>query len=445
MIQATSGDRSTPGRHGGWANLADLSRRALRDVCNTIRPLESAERKDAALTDLLHRDGSRSAADLPFLPFSRPSITRTDVEAVSAVLESGWLTTGGRCAELEARFCERVGSTSAVALTSATAGMHLLLHALGIGPGDEVITPSMTWVSTVNLIVLQGATPVFVDVDRNTLMTTAERVEEVMSERTKAIIPVHFAGASLDLDPLYALAERHGVAIVEDAAHAAGTTYKARAVGGRGTVIFSFHPIKNMTTGEGGLICTDSEELAAKIRRLRFHGLGLDTFQRESQGRAPQAEVLEPGYKYNLPDMNAALGVSQLSRLDEMNAKRAALAARYSELLAHVDGILPLDLPDHPMEHAWHLYVVRVDTERARIDRDRFMERLKALNIGTGLHFRAVHEHAYYRAQNFEGSLPNTEWNSERLVSLPLFPDMALRDVDRVVDAIRSVLGGAAG
>jgi UDP-4-amino-4-deoxy-L-arabinose-oxoglutarate aminotransferase len=377
----------------------------------------------------------------PFLPFSKPSITADDVAAVAAVLQSGWITTGARCAELEQEFEDFTGCAHAVALTSATAGMHVLLHALRIGPGDEVITPSMTWVSTVNLITLCGATPVFVDVDRDTLMVTPEQVRPALTERTKLVIPVHFAGATLDLDPLRALAREHGVPLIEDAAHAAGAEYRGTPIGRSGTAVFSLHPIKNLTTGEGGVVCTDSEALAAQVRMLRFHGLGADTYQRETQGRAPQAEVIEPGYKYNLPDMNAALGVSQLRRLGAMNEKRAALARRYHELLETVEGVLPLGLPAHPMTHGWHLFIVRVDAEHAGIGRDDFMARLKERGIGTGLHFRAAHTHKYYREHLAPRlPLPNTEWNSARICSLPLFPDMELRDVDRVVDAIRAVL-----
>jgi UDP-4-amino-4-deoxy-L-arabinose-oxoglutarate aminotransferase len=384
---------------------------------------------------------SSSAAPLPFLPFSRPSITPEDIAAVTKVLQSGWITTGGQSAELERQFAAAVGTQHAVALTSATAGMHVLLRALGVGPGDEVITPSMTWVSTVNLIALAGATPVFVDVDRDTLMTTADRVAAAITPRTKLIVPVHFAGASLDLAPLRELAADKGIPLVEDAAHAAGTEYRGQPTGKGGTAVYSFHPIKNLTTGEGGLVTTDDAELAARLRRLRFHGLGADAFQRDSQGRAPQAEVVEPGYKYNLPDMNAVLGLSQLGRLAEMNRKRAALAARYAERLANFTGVLPLGLPQYPQTHSWHLYIVRVDPTLAGLTREEFMERLKARGIGTGLHFRAAHTHKHYRAQHPPRTpLPNTEWNSERVCSLPLFPDMPLADVDRVVDAIGAVL-----
>jgi UDP-4-amino-4-deoxy-L-arabinose-oxoglutarate aminotransferase len=392
----------------------------------------------------------------PFLPFSRPSIAPEDIAAVTEVLSSGWITTGARCAELERRFAEMTGSRHAIALTSATAGMHLLLHALDVGPGDEVVTPSMTWVSTVNLIALRGATPVFVDIDRDTLMTTADRIEEALTPRTKLVVPVHFAGAALDLAPLRALAQRRGIPLIEDAAHSAGTEYGGRPIGAQGTAIFSVHPIKNLTSGEGGLICTDSDELAARLRRLRFHGLGADAYQRESQGRSPQAEVQEPGYKYNLPDMNAALGLSQLGRLEEMNAKRAALAARYRSLLAGtegmegiegvegvegIEGVLPLTVPSYAMRHCWHLFIVRIDPARAGLTRDELMARLKTRGIGTGLHFRAAHLHKYYRTHVApQRPLPNTEWNSERVCSLPLFPDMALADVDRVVDTIRAVI-----
>lgn len=378
----------------------------------------------------------------PFLPLSRPSITPEDIAAVSAVLRSGWITTGEQCAEFERAFAAQVGCQHAVAVTSATAGMHLLFHAFGIGPGDEVITPSMTWVSTANLITLLGATPVFVDVDRDTLMTSADRISGALTERTKLIVPVHFAGAPLDLDPLRDLATERGIALIEDAAHAAGTTYNGRPVGHAGTAVFSLHPIKNLTSGEGGVVCTDDPELAARIRRLRFHGLGADTFERETQGRAPQAEVVEPGFKYNLPDINAALALSQLRRLDSMNRRREALAARYRELLEDIKAVEPLAVPTYSLQHAWHLYVVRIDSERAGLDRDAFMARLKNRGIGTGLHFRAVHEHRYYRdSRAAPQALPHTEWNSARVCSLPLFPDMARDDVDRVVQEIRGTLG----
>jgi len=378
-----------------------------------------------------------------FLPFSRPSITETEIAAVADVLRSGWITTGPKNAELEERFFAYTGCAHAVCVSSATAGMHIVLKALDIGPGDEVITPSMTWVSTVNLIMLAGAMPVFADVDRDTLMVTAETVAEKITPRTRLIIPVHFAGAPAAMTPIRELAAQRGnLAIVEDAAHAMGTEYDGVPIGRQGTSIFSFHPIKNITTGEGGMIGTDDAELAARLRRLKFHGLGVDAFDRQTQGRAPQAEVIEPGYKYNLPDILAVIGIGQLERLEAMNARRAMLAAYYRERLRDIPEIRPLAIPDYPMKHAWHLFIVRLDTHRPDMDRDRFMADLKARNIGTGLHFRAAHLQKFYREAFPEqvGGLPDTEWNSQRICSLPLFPDMTRDDVDDVVDAIKEVL-----
>jgi UDP-4-amino-4-deoxy-L-arabinose-oxoglutarate aminotransferase len=335
-----------------------------------------------------------------------------------------------------------VGCAHAIALSSATAGMHLAMEALGIGPGDEVITPSMTWVSTVNLIVLAGAVPVFADVGRDTLMVTPDAVEACLSPRTRLIVPVHFGGAPADVEPMRGIAQRHGAAVVEDAAHALGSAYKGSRIGRDGVSIFSFHPIKNITTGEGGMFCCHEPDLADRVRRLKFHGLGVDAHDRRTQGRLPQADVIEPGYKYNMTDLSAALGLRQLARIDELNAKRAMLAARYRERLSEIDEVLPLADPIYPFKHAWHLFVVRVDTDRCGFTRVEFMEALKRQNIGTGLHFRAVHLQKYYaeRLGVQRGALPNTEWNSDRICSLPLFPDMTFDDLDDVVEAIKGVL-----
>jgi UDP-4-amino-4-deoxy-L-arabinose-oxoglutarate aminotransferase len=320
--------------------------------------------------------------------------------------------------------------------------MHLLIEALGIGSGDEVITPAMTWVSTVNLAVLSGARPVFVDVDRDTLMASADAIEAALTSRTRLIVPVHFAGAAADMAPIRRLAARHGISLAEDAAHALGTEYRGERIGCRGTAIFSFHPIKNITTGEGGMLCSDDPELLERIRRLKFHGLGADAFERETQGRSPQAQVQEPGFKYNLTDIGAVLGLGQLARVDAFNRCREELALTYRERLSEIDEILPLADPTYPMAHSWHLFVVRLDVERAGISRNEFMERLKERNIGTGIHFLAVHLQRYYRESmgTRRGMLPNTEWNSDRICSLPLFPDMTPKDVEDVVDAIKDVL-----
>ncbi|OGP64569.1 MAG: UDP-4-amino-4-deoxy-L-arabinose--oxoglutarate aminotransferase [Deltaproteobacteria bacterium RBG_13_47_9] len=377
-----------------------------------------------------------------FLPFSRPSITEQDIIAVSDVLRSGWLTTGPKTAEFEQAFCDYTGCAGAVALSSATAGMHLVLKALDIGVGDEVMTPSMTWVSTVNLIVLAGAQPVFVDVDRDTLLVSPESIQASLTDSTKLIIPVHFAGAPVDIEPIRELAAGKHIFLVEDAAHALGTQYKGERIGRMGTSIFSFHPIKNITTGEGGMFCSDDLELVNCVRRLKFHGLGVDAYDRHTQGRSAQAEVLEPGYKYNMTDISAVLGTSQLARVDKFNHRRTELAMKYRERLDEVDEILPLSDPPYSIQHAWHLFVVRLDIDAAKLSRDDFIQELKQRNIGTGLHFRAVHLQKYYTESmgTHRGMLPNTEWNSDRICSLPLFPDMTFDDVDNVVEAIKEVL-----
>ena len=387
-----------------------------------------------------------------FLPFSRPSFTESDIGALGAVLRSGWITTGKHAAKFEQEFAAYVDSTGknagrsdaprAIAVSSGTAGMHLVLMFFGIGPGDEVITPSMTWVSTVNLIVLSGAKPVFVDINRDTMLVIPSAIEQAITDRTKLIIPVHFAGAPADLNAIQAIAAKRSIPVIEDSAHAIGAKYAGRKIGAAGTNVFSFHPIKNITTGEGGMVCSDNLQLCERVRRLKFHGLGIDAFDRQVQGRPPEAEVIEPGYKYNMIDLSAVLGCQQLAKLDNFNRKRFELAMRYRERLSEVDEILPLEDPPYPISHAWHLFVIRLDSQRAGMSRSEFMQALKRRNIGTGLHFKAVHLQKYYR-ENMgfaRGLLPNTEWNSDRICSLPLFPDMSMDDVDDVIEGIKEVL-----
>jgi len=382
-----------------------------------------------------------------FLPLSRPAIAQPEIDAVVEVLKSGWITTGPKNAELEAAIKNYTGAAHAVALSSATAGLHLCLVALGIGPGDEVITPSMTWVSTVNLITLVGAKPVFVDVDKDSLMTTAERIEAQITAKTKLIIPVHYAGAPLDLDAIYALAERHQLPVIEDAAHAIGCHYKGRPIGQTGHCLFSLHAIKNVTTAEGGIFTTHDAQLAERIRRLKFHGLGVDAFDRETQGRAPQAEVIEPGFKYNMPDICAVLGLGQLQRLEEITQQRQALVAAYRERLSSLPGITPLSIPDYPHQHCCHLMIIRVEPSVCGFNRDQLIDYLKQQGIGAGIHFKACHSQKYYR-ENYASrfgeinpDLSNSEFNSQRICSLPLFPDMQLSDVNRVISAITQFIG----
>lgn len=374
-----------------------------------------------------------------FLPFTRPAVNEDDIAAVNQVLRSGWLTNGPVNAEFEKALAEISNCSGAVALASATAGMHILLKALNIGPGDEVITPSMTWVSIANMIELAGAVPRFVEVDRETLLVKPEAIKAAITPNTKLIVPVHFAGAPCDMDAIMAVAG--DIPVVEDAAHALGTYYKGRHIGSGNHAIYSFHAIKNITCGEGGMFVSNDPELCDKIRRWKFHGIGMDAFDRQNRGRSPQAEVLSPGFKYNLTDISAALGFSQFKRHEEINAKRRELAMLYREKLADVPEIRPLADPEgYDFVHAWHLFIVRVDSPR--IDRNTFMAKLKEQNIGTGLHFRCAHLQKYYReTYHYEpGFLPDTEYNSDHICSLPLFPDMTEDDVNDVVEAIKTVL-----
>lgn len=374
-----------------------------------------------------------------FLPFTRPQVTEEDIACVSEVLRSGWITNGPANSNFEKAVAGLSNSNHAVAVASSTGAMHILLECMNIGEGDEVVLPSMTWVSMVNMVELVGAKPVFADIDRETMLVTPESVSAVISDRTKMIMPVHFAGVPVDLDGIKAVSK--GIPIVEDAAHAVGTYYKGRHIGSDNSAIYSFHAIKNITCGEGGMFVTNDAELEKLMRRWKFHGISMDAFDRENRGRSPQAEVVEPGFKYNLTDICASLGLNQLKRLDEINSKRTQLALKYRELLADIPEIRPLGDPSgYDFTSAWHLFVVRVDTPK--IDRDTFMAELKKLNIGTGLHFRCAHLQKYYREKyGYQpGVLPNTEYNSDSICSLPLFPDMTEDDVADVVEAIRTVL-----
>lgn len=378
-----------------------------------------------------------------FLPFSRPTIGREEIEEVVDSLRSGWLTTGPKVARFESLFAEWSGGREAVAVNSATAGLHVAVAALDLDPEDEVITTPITWPATVNNIELCGARTVFADVDRETLQIDPQEVEKRISPRTKAVIPVHFAGAPCDLDPLRQLTRKYGIHLIEDAAHAVGTRYKGRLVGSDSEVaVFSFHPIKNMTTGEGGMILCGDTAMAARMRRLRFHGISRDVWKRYSKGGSPQFEVDEPGFKYNMLDLQAAIGLHQFARLEEFNRRRAELSTRYDELFATIPEVRPLGRAPYPHHHAWHLYVVRLDLGAVSLTRDEFLQELQQEQIGTGFHFPAVHLQRFYRRKYgfAEGDYPNAEWNSERLFSIPLYPLLEEQDQLDVVEAIKRIV-----
>jgi len=374
-----------------------------------------------------------------FLPFSRPSISREAINEVVACLESGWITTGPRVKKFEEELKRYFNAPHALALSSATAGLHLALLALELKPGDEVITTPMTFAATLNTIVLAGGRPVLVDVELDTYNMDVSKLAKAITKRARAIMPVHFAGLPVDLDPLYELADKHGLRVIEDAAHAIGTEYKGKRIGAFGdTQVFSFHPNKNMTTGEGGCVVTRDDKLAETIALLRFHGMDREAWNRFGKTGSQHYEIVLPGFKYNMMDIQAALGLHQLPALDGFIKRRTELALRYQKLLAGRPQWTRPGTPEFAHRHAWHLYTPLINPAAAGMDRDAFMQGMKERNIGTGLHYRAVHLYPYYREHyGFKpGDFPNAESISDRIVSLPLFPGMRDADQDRAIAAM---------
>lgn len=380
----------------------------------------------------------------PFLPFARPDITETEVQAAADAIRSGWLTTGPNAAAFEREFAEFIGGeVTAVAVNSATAGLHLALEALGIGPGDEVLVPTWTFTATAEVVRYLGADPVMVDVDASTLNLDIAAAREAVTKRTKAVMPVDFAGLPVAPGPLHELANEHGLRVVEDAAHAIPSRVDGAHVGS-GTFdasVFSFYATKTMTTGEGGMVTVRDPDLAARMRTMRLHGISRDVFDRyQSTTPSWHYEVVAPGYKYNLPDPAAAIGRIQLARAEEMGQSRARIGTAYDA--AFTD--LPLDLPAHAPEgdeHAWHLYVVRLRDD-APVTRDAFIEKMSDLGVGTSVHFIPLHLHPYWRDryQLAPEQFPVASREFERAVSLPIFSSMTNSDISRVIDAVREVL-----
>ena len=377
-----------------------------------------------------------------FLPFSRPSIGDAEIAELVDSLRSGWITTGPKVERFTQMFAQYVGGKHAAALSSATAGLHLALLAHGISPGHEVITTPLTFAATVNMIALVGATPVLADIDRHTLQVRPEQIAARITARTRAIIVVHYVGDAADLDPILDLARTGRFSVIEDAAHAAGTEYKGKRIGAFDTTsVFSFHPNKNITTGEGGMLVTPDPEIFERVSLLKFHGMDRNAWKRFAKQGSPRYDIAMPGYKYNMMDIQAALGIHQLPRLDGFIAERARLAQRYQEAFSDLDALILPTRTAYPTRHAWHLYTPLVNLDALRIDRDRFMQELKERNIGVGLHYTAVHEFSYYR-DRFRwkpDDFPEAHFVSERIMSLPLFPGLSDADQDDAIAAVRDI------
>ncbi|MEW6580000.1 MAG: DegT/DnrJ/EryC1/StrS aminotransferase family protein [Chloroflexota bacterium] len=376
-----------------------------------------------------------------FLPFSPPAISEEEIAAVTDTLRSDWITTGPKTRRFESEFAQYLGAPAALALNSCTAGLHLALVTLGIGPGDEVITTPMTFCSSVNVIEHVGARPMLTDIEPDTLTIDPARVADAITPRTRAILPVHYAGHPADMGPLVELARQHGLYLVEDAAHALPAAYQGQRVGTIGDLTaFSFYATKNLTTAEGGML-TGAPELIERARLLSLHGMSRDAWKRYDANGSWYYEVVEAGWKYNMTDIQAAIGLVQLQRLETMQRRRREIVAQYNEAFGQVDALqTPAERPD--TESAWHLYVLRLHLDRLTIDRARFIEELRARNIGSSVHFIPIHLHPYYRDRyGFQPEdFPVAYREYQRLISLPLHPGLTDEDVEDVIAAVRDIV-----
>ena len=385
-------------------------------------------------------EGGSPVRDTP-LPYARQCLGEEEIQAVAQTLRSDWITSGPRVTEFESAVSAYCGARHTVAVTSCTAALHLALNALGIGPGHEVITTALTFAATPLAAVYNGAAPVFADIDPGTLNLDPGGIEHRITPRTRAIAPVHYAGRPCDMDPILDIARRHGLAVVEDAAHAIGATYKGRPVGVLSDIAcFSFHAVKNMTTAEGGAAVTNSEALARTMRARRFFGVPRDAWSRASSDKPWEYDVSELGFKYNVTDIQAALGLVQLKKLDAFLARRREIVSLYDREFRGMDQlILCRETPQSQSAH--HLYVIRVRPEGFRVDRDRLLAALRAENIAANVHYKPAHLHTYFR-QAFgtgPGMLPECERAGASLITLPLFPAMTDDDVRSVIAAVRKI------
>lgn len=377
-----------------------------------------------------------------FIPYNVPDITEAEIDEVVATLKSGWLAKGPRTAQFEKQFAEYLGAKYAIAMNSCTAALHMALVAKGIGPGDEVITTPMTYVATANTIIHTGATPVLADIDYRTTCIDPDEIEKKITPKTKAIVPVHYSGQVCDLDRIYDIADKHNLFVSEDAAHALWSRYKGRLIGNslQGAASYSFYATKNLCTGDGGMLVTDDEEIATKARMFSNSGMSQNAWNRYAKGGTWKYDIAEFGFKNNMFDMQAALGLVQLGRLEEMQERRLSVAARYQEAFGAMDAIDEPFVPEYTL-HCWHLYVMRIVPEVLTIDRDQFIVELNQRNIGTSVHFIPVHNmSAYtkrfgYQPQDF----PNTQKHFERCISLPLYPTLTDEQVQYIINAVRDI------
>jgi len=386
------------------------------------------------------------------VPFALPECGDDEIKEVADVIKSGWLTTASRCAQFEEDFARFVGAKYALAVNSATAALHLGLEALGIGEGDWVLVPCFTFTATAEIVRYLRADSVFVDCDPDTFCIDLTRLQETLSAmshkqkaRLKAVIPVHFGGHPCEIDPILEFAKKHKLKVMEDAAHAIPTRYKGRLVGAFGNVTcFSFYANKTMTTGEGGMLCTDDDEIAKRVKVMRLHGINRDVWDRFSTGASWEYDVLAPGFKYNMPDINAALGIHQLKKVEFFREKRQRIAQAYYESLKDIPGLILPRLHCAKEDHSWYLFNVLIDPGKTLkdIDRNEFIIEMTKRDIGTSVHYKPIHRLAYYKKKYSlkPEMFPNAEWVFKRCVSLPIFSAMTDEQVDYTIKSIKEIL-----
>jgi len=386
--------------------------------------------------------GGKPVREKP-LPYARQWIDEEDIDAVAEVLRGDWLTTGPKITEFEEKFAAYVGSRYAVAVANGTAALHAAVFAAGIGPGDEVITTPMTFVASANCVFYCGGTPVFADIDSRTYNISPDEIEGKITPRTRAVIPVHFTGQPCDLDRINEIARKNDLIVIEDAAHALGAEYKGKKIGGLSDMtIFSFHPVKHITTGEGGMITTNSEEFYQRLRRFRDHGIVRDRSLTLENHGPWYYEQRELGFNYRLTDIQAALGISQLKKIESFLKRRREIVETYNENFLHTEGIvLPYQAPQ--CRSAWHLYLISLDPGRLRAGRKELFEALRAENIAVNVHYLPVFYHPFYRLRGFSSgscACPRAEKLYKSIISLPLYPAMSDRDVFDVIKAVQRVI-----
>ncbi len=381
-----------------------------------------------------------------YLHFHQPSFGPEEENEILDTLRSGWITTGPKTKQFERDFARYIGVQEAIGLNSCTAGMFLALYSLGISPGDEVITTPITFPATVNVIFHMGARPIFVDVSPDTLNMDVDSIEKKISKRTKAIMPVHFAGRPCEMDKIMDIAKEHNLYVIEDGAHATESIYKGKKIGSIGDFTsFSLYATKNITTAEGGMLTTNDQSRIERIRILSLHGLSRDAWKRYSKSGFRHWEVMEPGFKFNLTDLQSSLGIHQLKKIEGFRLKRKELVSNYIDLLKNIRHVKPIDYSEENITHSFHLFIVRVDIGALKTSRDFIMEAMQKENIGVGIHFRSLHTQEYFKEVYGElrGTLPMAEKVSEEILSLPLYPSLTKTEQIEVIEALEKVISYA--